>query len=70
MAGLHSRYQPDETLFKQLVFALKYEDVNLLILKKLFETLSSTEITDLVQIEPLSQYSRKIWFLYEWFSDF
>ncbi|HSH20683.1 MAG TPA: Fic family protein [Draconibacterium sp.] len=60
------RYQPDETLFKQLVFALKYEGVNLLIFKKLFEILSSNEIIELVQIEPLSQYSRKIWFLYEW----
>lgn len=60
------RYQPDETLFKQLVFALKYEGVNLLIFKKLFEILSSNEIIELVQIEPFSQYSRKIWFLYEW----
>ncbi len=60
------RYKPEDTLYKQLVFALKYEGINLLILKKLFEKLASDEISKLVQIEPLSQYSRKIWFLYEW----
>ncbi|SHJ29775.1 Fic family protein [Tangfeifania diversioriginum] len=60
------RYKPNDTLLKQLVFALKYEGVNLLVFKKLFEILSTHEINELVQIEPLSQYSRKIWFLYEW----
>jgi len=60
------RYKPEDTLYKQLVFALKYEGINLLILKKLFEKLADDEISQLVQIEPLSQYSRKIWFLYEW----
>ena len=60
------RHQPDETLYKQLVFALKYEGVNLLIFKKLFEFIETNEIAKLVQIEPLSQYSRKIWFIYEW----
>ena len=60
------RYKPNDTLLKQLVFALKYEGVNLLVFKKLFEILSTHEISELVQIEPLSQYSRKIWFLYEW----
>jgi len=63
---LTPRHKPDETLYKQLVFALKYEGINLLIFKRLFECLENNEITKLVQIEPLSQYSRKIWFLYEW----
>jgi len=60
------RHQPDETLFKQLVFALKYEGVNLLVLKKLFDVLEPEKIKELVQIEPLSQYARRIWFIYEW----
>ena len=60
------RHQPDETLFKQLVFALKYEGINLLVLKKLFDVLKADTISELVQIEPLSQYGRRIWFLYEW----
>lgn len=59
-------YQPDNSLYKQLVFALKYEGVNLLFFKKLFEKLSEKEVLNLLQIEPTGQYSRKIWFLYEW----
>jgi hypothetical protein len=60
------RYQPENNLYAQLIFSLKYEGINLFVLKKLFEKLSQNEIIDLVQIEPLGQYSRKIWFLYEW----
>lgn len=63
---LTSRYEPEDTLYKQLVFALKYEGVNLLFFKKLFEKLSTAEIETLVQLEPQGQYSRKIWFLCEW----
>lgn len=63
------KYQPGEDLYKQLVFALKYESVNLLLFKKLFEKLSEKEVTDLLQIEPTGQYTRRIWFLYEWLMD-
>lgn len=65
---LPATYKPKDTLYKQLVFALKYEGINLLFFKKLFDTLTEQEITALVQIEPQGQYSRKIWFLYEWLS--
>ena len=61
-----SRHQPEDSLYKQLVFALKYEGVNVLFFKKLFSALTQKEITDLIQLEPTGQYSRKIWFLYEW----
>ena len=60
------RHEPKDTLYDQLVFALKYEGVNLLFFKKLFEQIQEEEITRLVQIEPQGQYSRRIWFLYEW----
>lgn len=63
---LTSRHEPEDTLYKQLVFALRYEGINLLFFKKLFEKLSEEDCTALVQIEPQGQYSRKIWFLYEW----
>jgi len=60
------KHKPEESLYKQLVFALKYEGVNLLVFKKLFDKLSKKEILELLQIEPKGLYSRKIWFLYEW----
>lgn len=59
-------YQPEDTLYKHLIFALKYEGVNLLFFKFLFKKLEKQELIDLLQIEPSGQYSRKIWFLYEW----
>ncbi|MBK5194171.1 MAG: cell filamentation protein Fic, partial [Flavobacteriaceae bacterium] len=61
-----SRYQPEDTLYKQLIFALKYEGVNLLVFKKLFELVPPEEFENMIQSEILGQYSRKIWFLYEW----
>ena len=61
-----SRYLPEETLYKQLTFALKYEGVNLLLFKKLFEILNIRELETMLQKEVLGQYSRRIWFLYEW----
>jgi Fic family protein len=59
-------YQPDETLLAHLTFALKYEGVNLLIFKKLFEKVGPEETTAIIKTEPTGQYTRKIWFLYEW----
>ncbi|GBE03957.1 MAG TPA: cell filamentation protein Fic [Nitrospirae bacterium] len=61
-----SKHQPEDSLYKQLVFALKYEGVNLLLFKCLFSKLGSKKVKELLQIEPTGQYSRKIWFLYEW----
>lgn len=57
-----------EALYNHLVFALKYEGVNLLVFAKLIEILSHKEILELVNNEPLGQYSRRIWFLLEWVS--
>jgi hypothetical protein len=61
-----AKYLPDENLYKQLIFALKYEGVDLLVFKKLFEVLSSVEMVEMIQVENLGKYSRRIWFLYEW----
>jgi len=63
---LTPRHQPDENLYAHLVFALKYEGINLLLFKKLFEKLQPDTIVEWIIREPLSQYSRRIWFLYEW----
>lgn len=58
-------YQPEETPYKQIQFALKYEGVNLLFFKKLFQKLEQRTIIDWILNEPTSMYVRKIWFLYE-----
>lgn len=64
-----SRYLPEETLYKQLIFAFKYEGIDLLVFKKLFETLPKEEIEAMIQQKVQGQYSRRIWFLYEWLMD-
>lgn len=63
---LTARYTPADSLYGHLVFALKYEGVNLLFFKKLFERIGRSEAEALVSIERTGQYSRRIWFLYEW----
>ncbi|NUQ23284.1 MAG: Fic family protein [Saprospiraceae bacterium] len=69
-------YLPDESvglsemeaLHNQLVFALKYEGINLLVFKRLTQHYSDERLNELVNIEPTGQYTRKIWFLIEWLS--
>ncbi len=63
------RYMPEDTLMGHLTFALKYEGIDLGILKKLFENLEAKQISKSIAEEPTGQYSRKIWFLYEWLMD-
>ena len=63
---LTPRHQPQETLYRQLAFALKYEGINLLFFKKLFEKLILLDVLTLISEEPTGQYSRRIWFLFEW----
>jgi hypothetical protein len=55
-----------EALYKHLVFALKYEGINLLVYRKLTEHYATEQFVELVNIEPTGQYSRRIWFLIEW----
>ena len=46
------RHEPDHTLQGHLTFALKYEGVHLLILKKLFEKIGKAEIKAIVKPNP------------------
>lgn len=63
---LTRKHQPQDTLYSQLVFALKYEGVNLSVLKSLFNGIDAQTITGMIRQKPHGQYSRRLWFLYEW----
>lgn len=63
------RHAPHDSLYGHLTFALKYEGVNLAILKALFDVIDAKEIMNIVNTEPTGSYSRRIWFLYEWLQD-
>ena len=60
-------YRPDNNEIAHLIFALKYEGVNLLLLKEFFLHAGESLVKTMMRNEPTSQYSRRIWFLYEWF---
>jgi hypothetical protein len=60
------RHAPEATLEGHLTFALKYEGVDLAVLKRLFMAAKASDIADLVRLKPTGVYTRRIWFLYEW----
>ena len=49
-----------------LTFALKYEGLDLAVLKHLFVVAGPSEIEAVVRAKPTGSYARRIWFLYEW----
>lgn len=61
-----NRYMPSKDEIAHLVFALKYEGINLLILKEFFLYAGGGLVKTMMKKEPTSQYSRRVWFLYEW----
>lgn len=63
---LGSRTEIPETLRDELTLALKWEGVNLGVLKALFAEITQQELVDLITEQPKSAYGRRIWFLYEW----
>jgi hypothetical protein len=63
---LTPRHKPDASLLGHLTFALKYEGVNLFILKVLFNHITPEEMCNLIHLQPTGSYSRRLWFLYEW----
>ena len=63
---LTPRHAPGATLEAHLTFALKYEGLDLSVLKRLFATAGPKKIAGLVRTKPTGRYARRIWFLYEW----
>ena len=63
---LTPRHAPSADLDGHLTFALKYEGVDLAVLKRLFETTGAAAISDIIRRKPTGSYARRIWFLYEW----
>ena len=60
------RHAPSADLEGHLTFALKYEGLDLTILKRLFRQVGADAVAALVRAKPTGSYARRIWFLYEW----
>ncbi len=63
------RYLTSDKDINHLIFALKHEDFDLLILKKIMLIISKQEIEGYITDNPTGIYSRKIFYLYETFND-
>jgi hypothetical protein len=66
---LTPRHRPADTLGDQLVFALKWEGVDLGVLATLFKRTKAGEIETLVRATPTGGFSRRLWYLYEWLNE-
>ncbi|MTI31350.1 Fic family protein [Xanthovirga aplysinae] len=60
------RHKPKDNIGSHLVFALKYEGIDLFLLKTFFKYSGERQIIELMKKEPTGQYARRLWFLYEW----
>jgi len=60
------RHAPPAMLEGHLTFALKYEGLDLALLKRLFLAVGPADIEAIVRATPTGSYARRIWFLYEW----
>jgi len=60
------RHKPNDNLISHLIFAIKYEGIDLFVIKNLFQLIGKDPVLEMINVEPTSQYTRRIWFLYEW----
>ncbi|MFT6007907.1 MAG: hypothetical protein ACI9TB_001135 [Parasphingorhabdus sp.] len=63
---MRDKYAPAASLEGHLVFALKYEGLDLNALKGIFKAVGPDPIAQIVKTTPTGSYARRIWFLYEW----
>jgi Fic/DOC family len=59
------QFSRDTTDVGQLVFALKYDGVDLLALRTVFGAIGGAGLTEAVRGRPSSAYLRRLWFFYE-----
>ena len=60
------RHAPEASLEGHLTFALKYEGLDLAVLKRLFLATGPAPIAAIIRGKPTGTYARRIWFLFEW----
>jgi len=60
------RHMPEDTVPGHLTFALRYEGVDLAVLRALFLRIGGEAVEAWIRREPVSRYARRIWFFYEW----
>ena len=59
------RYQPGDQFADHLTFALRHENIDLLILKRAFECSAQGRLEEYVRSAPTGTQTRRAWFFYE-----
>jgi hypothetical protein len=59
------RYRPEDSVLEHLRFALRYENIDLLILKRVFDVMEKDVLVQAVRSTPNSAITRRLWFFYE-----
>ncbi len=59
------RYWPGDSLADHLTFALRHEEIDLLVLKRVFEAVPPGEIEGLIHAAPTGTLARRVWYFYE-----
>jgi hypothetical protein len=62
-------YRPDDTPLADLLFALRYEGINLHVLSLLFTKRSAQDLQPFVAASPQSIFARRLGYLYEWLTE-
>ena len=63
------RYQPGDRFADHLAFALRHENIDLLILKRAFESVPKAVLEEYVRSTPTGTQTRRAWFFYEMLTD-
>jgi Fic family protein len=66
---LTPRHRSSDDLEGHLVFALKWEGVDLGVLSALFKVVDAGDVAEVVRNKPTGAFARRIWFLYEWLTE-
>ena len=59
------RYQPGDQFTDHLTFALRHENIDLLILKRALEAVPKPALEEYVRATPTGRHTRRAWFFYE-----
>jgi len=59
------RYWPGDDVADHLTFALRHENIDLLILKRIFQAIPQTEVETMIHAAPTGIPARRAWYLYE-----
>ncbi len=59
------RYKIGDHLVNHLVFALRHENIDLLVLKRIFDTVPKSVLEEFIRANPTGVHARRIWFYFE-----